>query len=179
MKMAWLGPAALIPLLASTPCDGGGDGELPEGACQSSEDCEGGQFCVPPGESPGCGICFQPEQQCGEDRDCGSGFVCQEYQVQCSCGGSEFLCMPSCTADTQCGEGQVCDEGSGHCVTYTCGMGKACEELTTCVPGSGGDDCVRWSCSYDGDCGDGNACVEGQCYTDYGFCSYPPAREAH
>ena len=165
-----LSPAGLV-LMGISSCS---DPEPtpPPGSCASDADCTNGQFCVNPSESMGCGMCYQPYYSCTSDTECGTGNVCIPDTNPCLCNGPSNTCAPACTA-TSCPEGQICGS-SGRCEYVSCSSGAyTCPAYTTCTAGAAENGCVRWSCSSNSECGDG-VCVESQCFSAYGFCTYPP-----
>ncbi len=90
------------------------------GECKTSEDCS-----AQPGYGKTCveGKC----QECGQDTDCKSGFVCRS---------TKCVPRPECERNSDCAAGKACQAGT--CVTLpppppectsdaTCGAGKACQ----------------------------------------------------
>lgn len=174
MRKTWLLFLLLAPMLSTlmgiSSCNEP-DPTPPPGECRDSSDCTDGQMCIAPGESAGCGICYEPENQCQTSKDCGTGFVCGLDESPCLCSGPTTVCMPACTADS-CPEGQACTS-DGTCQYISCATGGfQCPEYTSCNTGAPKNGCERWVCSADKDCS-GGTCVEGQCYGDFGYCSYP------
>lgn len=146
----------------------------PAEGCHNSNDCPNGQMCFGPGESIGCGMCYEPENTCETSETCGEGQVCGLSEAACLCSGPTYVCMERCTADS-CGDGKFCSD-AGTCEYTQCATGDyKCPAYTTCTPGAAQNGCVRWSCDTDKQC-DGGFCVNNQCYESLGFCSYLPAR---
>ena len=97
---------------------------LKPGECKTSDNCKDqvgyGKVCVQ-------GLC----QECGQDTDCKSGFVCR---------ANKCVPRPECEKDSDCAAGKTCE--AGRCVAAApkpecaadadCGPGKACEG-GTCV----------------------------------------------
>jgi len=148
-----------------------------QGACpacpantgRSSTDCTGGQLCVTPGGSAGCGVCTVSD--CTTDANCSPGLVCEP--TPCACDGSGHTCTSGCQSPTDCREGQTCS--NHHCVPLTCTSTAQCPKYFECVApqGSNGTQCARIACIGDGDCG-GGYCIDGECYATLGICEYPP-----
>ncbi len=148
-----------------------GDGACPQvcsNSCRQQTDCQGGQFCLPPGQPLCGGACMIPPA-CNDDAFCqangGSATSVCDVPV-CECGGPMKGCIPGCTQPSDCPDGDTCSS-THHCVPIPCGQ---CPAHFTC-DASGGH-CVRQTCSSDGDCGAG-ACVEGGCYDTPGTCMFP------
>ena len=106
-----------VPVLALTLT--GCPSKPKDGTCKTSEDCaeqEGfGKVCVE-------GRC----QECGQDTDCKSGFVCRQ---------NKCVPRPECEKESDCPAGKTCE--AGRCVAAApkpecagdadCGPGRACE----------------------------------------------------
>jgi hypothetical protein len=123
-------------------------------------ECTGGQECVAPGQSPGCGT---PPLPCTSDLDCGTGAVCE----MTACGAA---CIPACTANS-CPTGEVCS--NQHCRPQPCDGGHACPQYFVCALAQSSSQCLRQTCAADKDCS-GGFCVDGACYGGLGVCTYPP-----
>jgi Cys-rich repeat protein len=100
----------------------------------------------------GCSCEFRDHSYCASDRDCGAGFVCDDYSNECI--------RPGCTSDKQCGRGRVCT------VTYSCEPG--CRSTDGCDPGfvcfsglldNGPSQCVP-GCTSDKDCPEKQVCAQ-------------------
>lgn len=144
-----------------------GGGACPAG-CRSASDCSGGQECVAPGASPGCGVCRPSD--CTTDAQCASGQVCD--QAPCVCTGSGRACIPACKSAADCGEGQSCT-ATHHCVPTPCSGASQCPMYFACVFTPGGGQCTRRTCASDAECG-GGWCVDGACWGALGSCTFPP-----
>ena len=146
---------------------------LTEGACRTGDDCDNGASCYAPGQSIGCGNCFENPDQCESNSDCETGYVCGWDNSPCQCTGPSRICVAECT-ETSCPEGEACG-ADGLCEIIHCRDGNiTCPDLTTCTADASGNGCLRWSCDDDATCGGANVCVNGKCYDSFGFCSYPP-----
>ncbi len=121
----------------------------PPASCRRDTDCTvGGARCVPPGGSPGCGICRDDPDECSFDYRCPRDFVCAPApEPPCPCDGTPArLCIPRCFSDAACASRQRCRGGR----------------------------CVRDACAVDADCADAGTCVGGACYEAPGTCQLPP-----
>jgi hypothetical protein len=121
----------------------------PPAACRRDADCTaGGARCVPPGGSPGCGVCRDDPDECAGDDQCPRDFVCAPTpEPPCPCDGTPArICVRRCVSDTACESRQRCRGGR----------------------------CVRDSCVADADCPDLGTCVLGACYDAPGTCQLPP-----
>lgn len=117
--------------------------------CRADADClASGGACIPPGGSPGCGICRDDPDECSGDDTCPPDFVCVDAPVPpCPCDGTPArVCIPRCTFD------------------------DACAARERCLGGR----CVRDTCAGDADCVDAGVCVVGACYDAPGTCQLPP-----
>ena len=134
--------------------------------CRSDGSCGLGQRCVAPGESIGCTACYQPDNTCAADQECGEGFVCE--MAPCSCVSARS-CIPGCQTTSDCPEGDLC-EPDHRCRVRTCDTSAPCPSHFVCQPGSTGNYCQRRSCSNDDGC-PGGFCVSGFCHSSLGVCS--------
>jgi hypothetical protein len=130
-------------------------------------------YCLPPGASPGCGVCSEPppDELCTADADCDPQgtppTICDP--VECACNAGDKTCQPGCTAPGDCGEGTIC--GAGHrCEPSPCSSPTDCPANFLC---GAGKTCARATCSSDSDCDD--HCVTGLCFGALGTCTYPAA----
>ena len=146
-------------------CNGGA---CPAG-CHSPSECSGGQECVAPGASAGCGVCMAGTD-CSSDTQCPSGQVCDH--APCVCTSSGRACIPGCKSATDCGEGQSCS-ATHHCVPTPCTGATQCPMYFACVFTPDGGQCTRRTCASDSECLPG-WCVDGACYGWLGRCSWPP-----
>jgi hypothetical protein len=153
----------------STGTGGAGDGGgLPVGKCRDAEDCKGGEQCLPPGTTPGCGTCIDPPNPCNADADCGAmGAIC--VPAQCACQG-EKTCQPGCTSSSTCGVGETC-EPDYHCRPSICAQQIDCPVNFLCPP-TLNSRCERRTCKVDPEC-DVGYCVEGFCFDVPGNCTPP------
>jgi hypothetical protein len=135
--------------------------------CHSQSDCGGGQECLAPGESAGCGICFVPDKTCNSDGDCTTGSICEV--APCTCNGARS-CVPGCKTQSDCPEGTTCNSNF-RCNATNCQTAAQCPTYFNCSLGS---HCERKMCTTDSQCG-GGFCVKGQCYGALGSCTFPPA----
>ena len=147
-------------------------GVCPQMGCHDQSECSGGQECLAPGASAGCGICKQGDG-CTSDGDCAPGEICGFDP--CVCTGNGMSCGPGCS-QTGCPDGQVCNQ-TDHCADIPCSDTSQCPTFFTCIfpPGPGNPHCQRMGCGHDADCGAGGYCVQGQCYSTLGTCTFPPA----
>jgi len=149
------------------------DVNWPDGKCASEQACKNAQKCFAPGESMGCGMCFNVPDPCQSDAACGKGQICQP--TPCACGG-ESSCQAGCTLPSDCKEGTFCAP-DGNCVADVCkivdppGLDPSCKPNFVCV-NAANPHCQRKTCATSGQCQ--GACVKGLCYGEPGFCSYPP-----
>lgn len=149
------------------------DVSWPDGKCASEQACKNAQICFAPGESMGCGMCFNVPDPCQNDAACGKGQICQP--TPCACGG-ESSCQAGCTMASDCKEGTFCAP-DGNCVADVCkivdppGKDPSCKPNFVCT-NAANPHCQRKTCATSADCQ--GACVKGLCYSEPGFCSYPP-----
>ena len=150
---------------------GGAGGGLAPGQCRTMNDCNGSmQFeeCLPPGASPGCGICFSPPTTCESDADCaaqGPAAIC--VSPPCACPDVQ-TCVQGCTEDAMCGAGETC--GPTHrCEPEACASTSDCPTNFGCSGGA----CQRLTCAVDATCS--GYCVDGLCYDTPGTCTAPAA----
>ena len=155
---------------------GGPDPFADPNSCGAEKDCKGGQMCIAPGESIGCGMCMNVENPCTSSAVCNKGYVCKPQQ--CACGG-ESTCQPGCAIpgmNVPCAIGTFCAP-TGECVATVCmqveppGADKNCPPNFVCT-NPGNPKCQRKPCTGSSQCQ--GACVKGFCYDKAGFCSYPP-----
>ncbi len=145
----------------------------PDGKCAAEQDCKNAQMCFAPGESMGCGMCFNVPDPCQSDAACGKGQICQP--TPCACGG-ESSCQAGCALPSDCKEGTFCAP-DGNCVADVCkivdppGKDPSCKPNFVCL-NAANPHCQRKTCATSADCQ--GACVKGLCYSEPGFCSYPP-----
>jgi hypothetical protein len=138
--------------------------QCPQKGCHSDKECTGGQFCLAPGASPGCGVCNP--SGCADDSSCGPGQVCDF--APCVCNNSGRGCIPGCST-AGCAEGQTCGN-SNHCIPTFCQNPSDCPAQFQCDVNS--HNCSRKACLDDSNC-PGGFCVENSCYSSLGTCSSP------
>jgi hypothetical protein len=166
-----LGVGAGAATTTSTTAAGGagGTGGLASGQCRADTDCppEDIDECVPPGASPGCGVCDNSPSTCATDADCashGASFICEA--MGCVCMG-QTQCYEGCSSDTACPTGEIC--GPTHrCQPAPCSASSPCPPNFTCSASS----CQRISCTSDAACQ--GTCVKGACYATPGTCEPLP-----
>jgi hypothetical protein len=149
----------------------GGSGGLGPGQCRTDADCtgNGGVFCLAPGESPGCGVCYIPPNPCTADAECtamGAAFICEP--AHCSCMG-QSECKEGCTTNAQCAPSEVCELATHRCAGKPCAKDADCPQNFAC--GAADKRCARKPCASDAACQ--GTCVEGLCYDMPGTCSFP------
>lgn len=148
--------------------------------CGTEDDCTGGEMCFSP-EDSFCGVCLTDPPSCLTDDDCPEGFgdvfggagglFCDNRKIPCHCNGFGPTCNTACTVDTDCGAGDTCLP-DGHCAPTLCELDADCVDNFAC---SSALTCVRRTCTDDEECTvDGGFCVKGQCFSERGFCSFPP-----
>lgn len=139
-------------------------------SCRSRDDCRSSfEFCLPPGEFAGCGICFIGDG-CTSDSACqayGPEYICDS--APCSCPGHP-ICVAGCTSDASCRTGQSCG-GDHRCSPSACQADPDCPTNFVCA-GANGQHCARRACSSDIECE--GYCVNGNCYDALGTCTQPP-----
>jgi hypothetical protein len=143
--------------------------------CRSDADCMSGfELCLPPGESPGCGVPCSSMRFCETDPDCGDGQICVEVIGPCCRAGDPLStqCIPPC-APGGCPEGQRCN-AELVCEATPCAEGYSCPTHTTCTGAGDDHGCARNPCTSDAQC-PGGACVSGSCYDSPGSCTPPAA----
>lgn len=154
---------------SATPPDAAADTQVGPDQCTVEQSCKAG-MCYFPGESIGCGMCQKIESSCEADADCTKGDICKA--VKCACSPAT-TCQPGCKADTECGDGQFCAPDF-HCTPMACknvGGQDSCPANFLCDTPSK-PHCVRMGCMVNANCK--GFCVKGNCYSEPGFCSYPP-----
>jgi hypothetical protein len=145
----------------------GGSGGIGPGQCRSAADCENGQMCLSPGQSPGCGACYIPQNPCTTDTQCalmGANMICDP--APCACNG-DSECHPGCASDADCEGWQFCSPGH-RCTPDVCATDADCPANFVCA----GVGCARELCASDAQCDD--LCVNGQCFDAAGTCMFPP-----
>ncbi len=110
--------------------------------------------------------CFDSQQTCSTDDQCGPTRVCRAAQ-----------CIVPCASDAVCGAGAICADGecqAGCRTSDQCALGQMCEEMS-CVNGCDDSDrCEAYQycsangqclngCGRDGDCGAGQFCEDNKC----------------
>jgi hypothetical protein len=163
------GAASGATTTAAGGAGGGTGGGLGEGQCRADADCPEQDFdeCVPPGASPGCGVCDPSPSTCLGDIDCatmGSAWICET--VGCVCMG-QTRCVQGCASDPDCPVGETC--GATHrCAPASCSTTSDCPANFTCSASS----CQRIPCTTDATCQ--GYCVKGNCYATPGTCEPIP-----
>jgi hypothetical protein len=132
--------------------------------CHNDGECSPGEFCLAPGESPGCGAC-KTGTECTGDGSCAAGEICGFDP--CVCTNSGMGCIPGCN-QTGCPEGQTCGN-SNHCLPQWCQKPNDCPAQFECSS----NQCQRKLCNDDSMC-PGGYCVKNQCYFMIGHCATPP-----
>lgn len=142
-----------------------------EEGCQSSEDCDFGEFCDL--DNKRCEA--HPDQQdlcrgCTQNDDCGVGTFCYDENVpsgactndsQCGNGGSCTSSSVTCLSDLECGDNGRCNVFSNLC---TCDFGGvSCPQDSVCPPNAG--NCIASKC-VSTVCGS-SECTEGSCPRGY------------
>lgn len=142
-----------------------------DGRCRTSGECQLSDIGAPECALPDaiafpqgvCGACLDEPDQCADDDECGSGFVCRR-EGACGCGVFAAICVDGCASGADCLTGQTCD-GDAHCVTTSCDTPDDCPDQFGCDA----EQCVRVACTDDSAC-TGGFCVGGLCFGDLGTC---------
>jgi hypothetical protein len=112
----------------------GRDDRPPHFSCDSDLQCSPGCFCSEEGICEEAGFCKV-------DRDCGTGFICDEARNSCKPSP-----VPACTTNGDCEQGSACGE-DGLCVV-TCQCASDAEAVTQ---GAGWCDEARGTCMIGSD----------------------------
>lgn len=173
----------IVDVTACADCDPGGvcPGYAPPPPafppCRSSDDCEGGIGCTPPGAPQVCGACRIATRECEEDADCGPGGVCTTRELPCACDQPDTVCAIDCrTAESDpCAAGERC-ASDGHCRAIPCTESWECAPNTRCDPSvdaaTDAHGCARMTCESAADC-DCGVCMDGICQDGPGVCMPP------
>jgi peptidoglycan-associated lipoprotein len=112
------------------------------GECDATEDCKGQDGFA-------ADVCVDHKcQECGSDKDCKDGFVCQ---------ANRCVPKPECSGDADCGAGKSCKAGkcalagcakpsdcpSGKCFDGACAAPNACKSQKDCT---GKATCLAGTC---------------------------------
>jgi len=138
-------------------------------SCQSSADCDNGVYC------DGFELCV--DEICQSTGSlCPVGWVCDEFNDQCTCASycddhnpcttdvleacsCRFLTIPGCCqSDFECDDSLFCN-GAERCAKNQCEPGSPpCLNDQVCSEGGGCANTIQGNCQFDFDCDDGRFC---------------------
>lgn len=134
--------------------------------CGDVADCDPGDQCLRPGETPPCAIPNPDPGDCTSDVDCTANpnDIC--VLIPCSETGAQH-CVPGCTSNDDCDTGTECNP-EHRCTSQPCDDQNPCPTDFHCDEAF----CARDTCTLDADCS--GFCVDGLCYDGLGTCAAPP-----